>query len=80
MGTELTQFSAEADDLHINGAVGHRVILSVDFIDNLRPGKDPSRPPHQEMQEAKLGHCEWDGLSFQQHLMTAGVNDHLIGL
>jgi hypothetical protein len=69
-GSEQTDESVERIFFHV-------VVKIPDRLDNRVASDDPVCPPHQELQEPKLGWAEMNFLAPSEHLVRRGVQDQI---
>ena len=65
------KLAPETDDLHIDGPLCHRVVLTVNAINDLIACEDPPRTAGQQVQEIELSVRELDALALVDDLAAA---------
>ncbi len=66
--------------MHIDGPPGHRIIISMNRLDDLVAGERPARPAGQEVEEVKFHHCQLQRTPRQQGFMPSGIDQQLLNL
>ena len=73
-----TEFLPEADHVHVDGALGHGIIVAVDLLDDLAAGKHPAGPAGQEVEEVKFHQGQFQRSARQQDFVAAGIDEQIL--
>src|SRR5688572_5210749 len=68
----ITQLLTQADDLHVDRALGHRIVIPLHTVDDLAAGECPTRLASEELQQPKLGEGQIEWAACQKHFVPAG--------